>query len=106
MPAKFSHALKQDHCHDVKHSTMEAHLIPLMPVHHWIKPANKSDAGMHDANVSCLQVGLSVPFSRTSFSTTAAFEVRSPKRLQLKLEKGVIQVGLCALPPLLYGSVA
>lgn len=31
-----------------------------------------------------------MPFSRTAFSTTASFEVRSPKRLQLKLEKGKI----------------
>ena len=30
-----------------------------------------------------LQVQLTVPFSRTSFSTTASFEVRSPKRLQV-----------------------
>ena len=31
-----------------------------------------------------LQVQLTVPFSRTSFSTTASFEVRSPKRLQVR----------------------
>jgi len=37
------------------------------------------------------KVQLTVPFTRTSFSTTASFEVRSPKRLQLKLEKGGIQ---------------
>lgn len=37
------------------------------------------------------QVQLTVAFSRTSLSTTATFEVRSPKRLQLKLEKGIIQ---------------
>eukprot|EP00798_Chlamydomonas_sp_ICE-L_P002366 gene2366-8674_t len=36
------------------------------------------------------QVGIIVPFSRTAFTTTASFEVRSPKRLQLKLEKGGI----------------
>lgn len=30
-----------------------------------------------------MQVQLTVPFSRTSFSTTASFEVRSPKRLQV-----------------------
>jgi hypothetical protein len=38
-----------------------------------------------------LQVALTVPFSRTSFTTTASFEVRSPKRLQLRLTKGGIQ---------------
>ena len=32
-----------------------------------------------------------MPFSRTAFSTTASFEVRSPKRLQLRLTKGGIQ---------------
>ena len=37
------------------------------------------------------QVQLTVPFSRTAFSTTASFEVRSPKRLQLRLTKGGIQ---------------
>ncbi|GAX82991.1 hypothetical protein CEUSTIGMA_g10418.t1 [Chlamydomonas eustigma] len=37
------------------------------------------------------KVQLSVPFSRTAFSTTASFEVRSPKRLQLRLNKGGIQ---------------
>ena len=31
----------------------------------------------------CVKVQLTVPFSRTSFSTTASFEVRSPKRLQV-----------------------
>ena len=36
-------------------------------------------------------VGLTVPFSRTSFSTTASFEIRSPKRLQLRLTKTGIQ---------------
>lgn len=36
-------------------------------------------------------IGLTVPFSRTSFSTTASFEVRSPKRLQLRLTKTGIQ---------------
>ena len=41
----------------------------------------------------CAQVQLTVPFSRTTFSTTASFEVRSPKRLQLRLTKGGIQVG-------------
>ena len=41
-----------------------------------------------------LQVQLTVPFTRTAFSTTATFEVRSPKRLQLMLEKGVLQVFL------------
>ena len=33
--------------------------------------------------LACVQVQLTVPFSRTSFSTTASFEVRSPKRLQV-----------------------
>lgn len=37
------------------------------------------------------KVGITVPFSRTAFTTTASFEVRSPKRLQLKLEKGGVQ---------------
>lgn len=37
------------------------------------------------------QVHLTVPFSRTTFKTTASFEVRSPKRLQLRLTKGGIQ---------------
>jgi len=37
------------------------------------------------------KVRLSVPFTRTSLSTTASFEVRSPKRLQLRLTKGGIQ---------------
>ena len=37
------------------------------------------------AHIWCvLQVQLTVPFSRTSFSTTASFEVRSPKRLQVR----------------------
>ena len=39
-----------------------------------------------------VQVHLTVPFTRTTFSTTASFEVRSPKRLQLRLTKGGIQV--------------
>lgn len=37
------------------------------------------------------KVQLTVPLSRTSFSTTASFEARSPKRLQISFEKGVIQ---------------
>eukprot|EP00879_Flechtneria_rotunda_P003494 GHRR01003724.1.p1 GENE.GHRR01003724.1~~GHRR01003724.1.p1 ORF type:complete len:318 (+),score=88.65 GHRR01003724.1:83-1036(+) len=37
------------------------------------------------------KVSISVPLSRTSFSTTASFEVRTPKRLQVRFEKGVIQ---------------
>lgn len=37
-----------------------------------------------------LQVDLSVPLSRTAVSATAAFEVRSPKRLQVRFEKGSI----------------
>ncbi|KAK9811718.1 hypothetical protein WJX72_008942 [[Myrmecia] bisecta] len=37
------------------------------------------------------KVALSVPFSRTSFSTNASFEVRSPKRLQVKFEQGVVE---------------
>jgi len=45
------------------------------------------DAGM--ATVEN-KVRLSVPFTRTSLSTTASFEVRSPKRLQLRLTKGGI----------------
>lgn len=36
------------------------------------------------------RVQISVPLSRTSFSTTASFEVRSPKRLALRVEKGSI----------------
>eukprot|EP00803_Ostreobium_quekettii_P000787 evm.model.scf_601.1 EVM.evm.TU.scf_601.1 scf_601:2427-5142(+) len=36
------------------------------------------------------QIQISVPFSRTSFSTTASFEVRSPSRLQVKFEKGIV----------------
>lgn len=38
------------------------------------------------------KVAISVPLSRTSLSTTASFEVRSPKRLQVRFEKGAIQV--------------
>lgn len=34
---------------------------------------------------------ISVPLSSTSVSTTASFEVRSPKRLQVKFERGSIQ---------------
>lgn len=37
------------------------------------------------------KVQVSVPLSRTAFSTTASFEVRSPKRLQVKFERGTIQ---------------
>lgn len=37
------------------------------------------------------KVAISVPLSRTSLSTTASFEVRSPKRLQVRFEKGAIQ---------------
>lgn len=37
------------------------------------------------------KVQLSVPLSRTSFSTSASFEVRSPKRLQIRFERGAIQ---------------
>lgn len=40
------------------------------------------------------KVAISVPLSRTSLSTTASFEVRSPKRLQVRFEKGAIQVRL------------
>ncbi|KAK9908266.1 hypothetical protein WJX75_005120 [Coccomyxa subellipsoidea] len=36
------------------------------------------------------KVQLTVPFSRTSFSTTASFEVRSPKRLQVRFERGTV----------------
>lgn len=36
------------------------------------------------------EVQLTVPFSRTSFSTTASFEVRSPKRLQVRFERGTV----------------
>ena len=36
------------------------------------------------------QVALTVPFSRTSFSTSASFEVRSPKRLQVRFERGTV----------------
>ncbi|KAJ9509746.1 hypothetical protein QJQ45_011392 [Haematococcus lacustris] len=38
----------------------------------------------------CVQVVLSGPLSRTALTTRASFEVRSPKRLQLKLERGSI----------------
>lgn len=38
------------------------------------------------------KVAISVPLSRTALSTTASFEVRSPKRLQVRFEKGAIQV--------------
>lgn len=34
---------------------------------------------------------ISVPLSRTAVRTTASFEIRSPKRLQVRFEKGVIQ---------------
>jgi PAP_fibrillin len=37
------------------------------------------------------QVQLTVPFSRTAFSTTASFEVRSPKLLNINFERGTIQ---------------
>lgn len=33
---------------------------------------------------------ITAPFSRTAFSTTASIEVRSPKRLQLRFERGTI----------------
>ncbi|KAF6253398.1 astaxanthin vesicles associated protein [Scenedesmus sp. NREL 46B-D3] len=36
------------------------------------------------------RAALSVPLSRTSLSTTASFEVRSPKRLQVSFERGSI----------------
>ncbi|CAL5229816.1 g13217 [Coccomyxa viridis] len=36
------------------------------------------------------KVQLTVPFSRTSFSTTASFEIRSPKRLQVRFERGTV----------------
>jgi hypothetical protein len=35
---------------------------------------------------------VSVPLSRTALTTTASFEVRSPKRLSVRFEKGAIQV--------------
>lgn len=35
-------------------------------------------------------MAISVPLSRTAFSTTASFEARSPKRVQLKFEQGRI----------------
>lgn len=38
------------------------------------------------------KAAISVPLSRTALSTTASFEVRSPKRLQVRFEKGAIQV--------------
>ena len=34
---------------------------------------------------------ITVPFTRTSFSTTAKLEVRSPSRLQVKFEEGIIR---------------
>lgn len=36
------------------------------------------------------KIQISVPFSRTSFSTSAAFEVSSPKRLRLQIKSGNI----------------
>jgi len=36
------------------------------------------------------KVAISVPLTRTAFSTSASFEVRSPKRLQVRFEKGTI----------------
>jgi hypothetical protein len=46
------------------------------------------------ANTVENRAALSVPLSRTALSTTASFEVRSPKRLQVRFEKGGIQVRL------------
>ncbi|CAG9466306.1 unnamed protein product [Pedinophyceae sp. YPF-701] len=37
------------------------------------------------------KVDISAPFSRTALSTSAAFEIRSPKRLNVKFDKGTIQ---------------
>lgn len=37
------------------------------------------------------QIQISVPFSRTSFSTVASLEVRSPTRLQVKFEEGIVR---------------
>ncbi len=37
-----------------------------------------------------MQVAITVPLTSTSLSTTASFEVRSPKRLQVKFERGTI----------------
>lgn len=37
------------------------------------------------------QAQISVPLSRTSVAATASFEVRSPKRLQVQFERGIIQ---------------
>jgi PAP_fibrillin len=43
-------------------------------------------------------VSLTVPFSRTSFSTKASFEIRSPKRLQVFSQSGhTVYVSTCAL---------
>lgn len=44
-----------------------------------------------DALTAESRVELSSPVSKTAITATASFEVRSPKRLQLSLEKGVIQ---------------
>jgi hypothetical protein len=56
------------------------------------------------------KVAISVPLSRTALSTTASFEVRSPKRLQVRFEKGAIQVrswdrkhARCVLPGMAHG---
>ncbi|KAG1659090.1 hypothetical protein FOA52_013736 [Chlamydomonas sp. UWO 241] len=45
-----------------------------------------------DADAATVEnkIRLSIPFTRTSLTTTASFEVRSPKRLQLRLTKGGI----------------
>lgn len=37
------------------------------------------------------KVQLTVPFSRTAFSSKASFEVRSPKLLNIKFEQGILQ---------------
>eukprot|EP01025_Chloroclados_australasicus_P004308 TRINITY_DN1104_c0_g2_i1.p2 TRINITY_DN1104_c0_g2~~TRINITY_DN1104_c0_g2_i1.p2 ORF type:complete len:365 (-),score=15.68 TRINITY_DN1104_c0_g2_i1:158-1129(-) len=46
-----------------------------------------------DINTNTVEnkVELQLPFSKSSFSTVASFEVRSPKRLQVKFERGIIQ---------------
>jgi hypothetical protein len=42
------------------------------------------------AHSSCVQVPLSGPLAKSSLRTTASFEVRSPKRLQLRLTSGAV----------------
>jgi len=45
------------------------------------------EACAHGSCHACAQVQLTVPFSRTSFSSKASFEVRSPKLLNVRIIK-------------------